>query len=112
MKKKKMFDVSLNNLTAKPSDFLPGRYEQLTIDDELRKVETKYRESLVIKCDSYMPQHDLQRRYEEFVKQREKGIVLLPKGFDLICVLPPDIELLLQNDAEKFIDDFLEGKYD
>lgn len=32
-KKKKMFDVSLNNLTAKPSDFLPGRYEQLTIDD-------------------------------------------------------------------------------
>lgn len=40
MAKKKMFDVSmygLYNMKTKPSDYLPGRYKQLTIDDLIKE---------------------------------------------------------------------------
>ena len=116
MKRRKSIFGPLADLEAKPSDYRPGRYEQLTIDDELRKVETKHQETLIIKCNLHIPPHELQRLQQQLVKQRKEGIVMIPNGFELLCILPPEVKLMLENgivnDAEKFIDDFLEGKYD
>ena len=116
MKRRKSIFRPLADLEAKPSDYRPGRYEQLTIDDELRKVETNHQETLIIKCNACMPPYELQRLRQQLVEQRKEGVVLIPNGFELLCILPPNVELMLQNgivnDAEKFIDDFLEGKYD
>ena len=110
MKRRKSIFGPLADLEAKPSDYRPGRYEQLTIDDELRKVETNHQETLIIKCNLHIPPYELQQLQEQLVKQRKEGIVMIPNGFELLCILPPEVKLMLENgivnDAEKFIDDF------
>ena len=39
MKIKKIFEMSFCDMKTKPSDYLPGRYEQLTIDSLIKEKE-------------------------------------------------------------------------
>ena len=62
---KKFRNSELTNLTAKPSDYRPGRYEQLTIDDEL--IKTKVVSKMI--CDICEGEYDVYERVlnNEFV---------------------------------------------
>lgn len=108
--------ANLMNLKIKPSDYLPGRYEQqMTIDDLIPEEKTK--EILVIKSKSLLNPELIEYWHRAFVEQRRKGTIVIPSNFEVIGYFPANSEIKAvnedeTNDAEKFIDDFLEGKYD
>lgn len=106
--------ANLMNLKTKPSDFRPRFHEQqIAIDDLIPG--PKYNETLVIRCNACIPLQDIAFHHREFVNQRKKGVILLPPGFEVLGYCPSDTEIKVvddSDDAEKFIDDFLEGKYD
>ena len=111
MKKNKSVFSPLANLKTKPSDYRPRRLEeQLTIDNLIPN--NTHQETLILKCKSNIPPDELVSLQREFVRQRKSGVIVLPSYFELVGLIPPDVELKVVDDAEAFIDSFLEGKYD
>ena len=107
----------LAKLRTKPSDFHRGiKGHQMTIDDYLAPyLDTKYDETLVIKCNAHISLQDIVNSHKEFVRQRKYGVIVLPENFEVVGYFPSDSAIKVvddTNDAEKFIDDFVKGKYD